>query len=125
MHASIQQESALVARRLAPRRLEVLRARLDHGAQARAEPEDPPELLHLLRRVQERVHEAEVLGDAEGHVRRVDMGPVPLEQLDGCGDVFGHWLLSQHVLAGGEGLLDIGGLVGDGEAVREQRSALR
>ena len=119
MHASIQQESALVARRLAPRCLEVLRARLDHRAQARAEPEDPSEPLHLLRRVQERVQEAHVLGDAEGHFRRVDMRPVPLEQLDGCGDVFGHGLLGQHVLAGGEGLFDVGGLVGDGEAVRE------
>lgn len=40
---------------------------------------------------------------------------VPLDELAGGDDVFGDGLLGQDVLAGAEGLLDVGWLDGDGE----------
>ena len=95
MHASIQQEPALVLGGLPPGSFDVLGALLDAGLHSDAEVEDGAEFAHALGAQLEGVEVAELLCDGEGGFRLVDvvLVAVPLDQLAGGGDVFGHGLL--------------------------------
>lgn len=64
----------------------------------------------------EGIEVAELLGNAEEHFALFDVAAVPLDQLAGCGDVFGDRLLGQNMLACSECLLDVCWLGRDGQS---------
>jgi len=127
VHASIEQEPALVLWRLPPGGLDVLRAFLDAGLHAHAEIQDFAKLSDTLgatpressvsdRRVGcdvmpgvllEGVEVTELLSNSEEDFALVDVAAVPLDQFASRRNVLCDRLLGQDMLACAQGLLDV------------------
>lgn len=116
MDSPIQEKSSLVFGFLPPRCFEILATWLHHSANSGAKTEHASKGGYLLGGVRVGIKKPEILGDAEEHFGRVDVCPVPLQELSCCCDVFGDWLFREYVFPCGEGLLDVNWLAQYGQA---------
>lgn len=87
---------------------------LDAGLLAALESRDLSEAVQLLGSIIIAGEEAPVFADCPGRAA-LDLGAVPLDEIDSILDILGDRLLGDDVLSCEEGLFDVRGLVRNGE----------